>query len=179
VSDFVISFCAEVAFIIFSLFLYERIFVTFDVHVLTHFKGVSIASFRLYRVGLFASLPLARSRPQISPSEEFRAKCLKFTPRLASADKEFIEYLPQGSTVNIPYRDSTCGASTLPNPVPQDVCRLVYYIHTSKSSGIEFEAWLPINWNNRFLATGNGGLNGCRYSPSYSQSLKKLNSNRS
>lgn len=35
------------------------------------------------------------------------------------------------------------------------------YVPTSNSSGIHLEAWLPSEWESRFLSTGNGGLNGC------------------
>lgn len=35
------------------------------------------------------------------------------------------------------------------------------YVATSNVSGITMEAWLPEDWNGRFLSTGNGGLNGC------------------
>lgn len=34
-------------------------------------------------------------------------------------------------------------------------------VTTSSSSSIILEAWLPSQWNGRFLSTGNGGLNGC------------------
>lgn len=34
-------------------------------------------------------------------------------------------------------------------------------VTTSNSSYIILEAWLPSEWNGRFLSTGNGGLNGC------------------
>ena len=44
-----------------------------------------------------------------------------------------------------------------------DVCRVQLVVNTSKSSSILAEAWLPTDWNGRFLATGNGGLAGCEY----------------
>lgn len=45
--------------------------------------------------------------------------------------------------------------------VVADVCRVQLAINTSESSSILAEAWLPTDWNGRFLATGNGGLAGC------------------
>lgn len=34
-------------------------------------------------------------------------------------------------------------------------------VSTSNRSEITLEAWLPIDWNGRFLSTGNGGVSGC------------------
>lgn len=34
-------------------------------------------------------------------------------------------------------------------------------VETSNRSEITLEAWLPIDWNGRFLSTGNGGVSGC------------------
>lgn len=42
-----------------------------------------------------------------------------------------------------------------------DLCRAVLNVNTSSSSTNRIEAWLPDNWNGRFLATGNGGTGGC------------------
>ncbi|KAI5474312.1 hypothetical protein MNV49_003621 [Pseudohyphozyma bogoriensis] len=36
-------------------------------------------------------------------------------------------------------------------------CRFGAYIHTSNSSKVQFEVWLPKKWNNRFAMVGNGG----------------------
>jgi len=42
-----------------------------------------------------------------------------------------------------------------------DLCRVVLNVNTSSSSVNRIEAWLPDDWNGRFLATGNGGTGGC------------------
>ncbi|KAL7266135.1 Feruloyl esterase, partial [Rhizina undulata] len=62
------------------------------------------------------------------------------------------------STVNLSSADPTCDQSFT---VPVSLCRLTFKITTSLNSSIFAEAWLPDDWNSRFLATGNGGLNGC------------------
>ncbi|KAF5001238.1 hypothetical protein FGRMN_1181 [Fusarium graminum] len=46
--------------------------------------------------------------------------------------------------------------------VTVDLCRIALQIPTSKRSSISFELWLPSEWNkSRYLATGNGGIDGC------------------
>jgi hypothetical protein len=48
-------------------------------------------------------------------------------------------------------------------PIPVDLCRISLEVPTSgEGSRIFMEAWLPKDWNGRFLAVGNGGLNGCK-----------------
>jgi hypothetical protein len=42
-----------------------------------------------------------------------------------------------------------------------DLCRVALNISTSGRSGVVFEGWLPEGWSGRFLATGNGGIDGC------------------
>ena len=46
--------------------------------------------------------------------------------------------------------------------VSSDLCRIALSIPTTKRSSITFELWLPRNWTGRFLATGNGGIDGCK-----------------
>lgn len=42
-----------------------------------------------------------------------------------------------------------------------NLCRAVFNVTTSPTSTARLEAWLPDEWNGRFLATGNGGTGGC------------------
>jgi feruloyl esterase len=42
-----------------------------------------------------------------------------------------------------------------------NLCRALVNVATSESSTVRIEAWLPDEWNGRFLATGNGGTGGC------------------
>ncbi|GJN89690.1 hypothetical protein Rhopal_002677-T1 [Rhodotorula paludigena] len=39
-------------------------------------------------------------------------------------------------------------------------CRLGAYIHTSNSSKVQFEVWMPHDWSGRFAMVGNGGMAG-------------------
>ncbi|KAJ6490290.1 tannase and feruloyl esterase [Mycena vitilis] len=45
--------------------------------------------------------------------------------------------------------------------VSTPLCRVEFITQTSETSAVRGEAWLPDEWNGRFLALGNGGLGGC------------------
>ncbi|CZT14998.1 related to Probable feruloyl esterase B-2 [Ramularia collo-cygni] len=69
--------------------------------------------------------------------------------------------IPAGTNITLPYDDSPNSCGQPYQVVDTEICRLTMYVTTSSRSGIHMEAWLPSNWTGRFLATGNGGLNGC------------------
>jgi feruloyl esterase len=112
---------------------------------------------RFYLAGLFASPRL----PESSQEDPFRDKCLQFNPQIGDARLEFTEFLKSGTKASLSHRDPTCGGPGLSPPVSQGICRVAMYIQTSEKSGVQFEAWLPEEWNGRFLSTGNGGIGGC------------------
>ena len=73
------------------------------------------------------------------------------------------QYLTKGSVID-QFSEGTNSTCALPNPVvPVDLCRLAFHVPTSESSDIYMEAWLPEQWNSRFLAVGTGGLAGCEF----------------
>ncbi|KAF2101981.1 tannase and feruloyl esterase [Rhizodiscina lignyota] len=66
-----------------------------------------------------------------------------------------------GSVISLPGTVESCGGPDLNATITADLCRFVVDTATSASSSVHIEAWLPDNWNGRFMATGNGGEGGC------------------
>ena len=95
-------------------------------------------------------------------SDKFEHKCLSFKPQDMDLKVELVQYIPQGASATLSYRDVTCGGPGQSPIVSQNICRVAMHMKTSDRSGIHFEVWLPERWEDRFLATGNGGLNGCK-----------------
>lgn len=95
----------------------------------------------------------------------FRERCLSFMPEayVENSTRQVLEYVPAETNLTFPYNDPTCNR---PNQVVSaDLCRVALSIPTSKRSSITFELWLPAIWSGRFLATGNGGIDGCACLP--------------
>jgi feruloyl esterase len=112
---------------------------------------------RLYLAGLFPPTRLSET----SQEDPFRDKCLRFNPEVGDARLEFTEFLESGAKAALTHRDPTCGGPGLSPAVSRATCRVAMYIQTSSKSGVQLEAWLPEEWNGRFLSTGNGGIGGC------------------
>jgi hypothetical protein len=98
-------------------------------------------------------------------STAFETKCLAFRPEkyIDGATRNVLEYVSAGTTLSFPDNDATCNRGT--QAVSVDLCRIALKIKTSPTSNIVFEAWFPDNWSGRFLATGNGGIDGCKLYP--------------
>lgn len=90
-----------------------------------------------------------------------KANCDSIASRLRvpNATIYFSQYITSGTNLSLPDNNATCGVAS--QVVYADICRISLYIATSKRSGINMEAWLPLNWTGRFLSAGNGGLAGC------------------
>lgn len=91
----------------------------------------------------------------------FEKACLSFDPLafVVNATVNIHEFVPANTTLEFPGNDPSCNRPSQVSSV--DVCRIALNISTSARSGIIFESWLPANWTGRFLATGNGGIDGC------------------
>ncbi|XPS75221.1 Feruloyl esterase [Ascochyta lentis] len=94
-------------------------------------------------------------------SSAFEKKCLAFRPEkfVPGATRNVLEYVTAGTTLRFPDNVAACNRGS--QAVAANVCRIALSIKTSGRSNIAFEAWLPEDWSGRFLATGNGGIDGC------------------
>lgn len=94
-------------------------------------------------------------------SSTFEQRCMSFEPEkyVPGATRNVLQYVPANTTLRFPDNVASCNRGT--QAVAASICRLALSIKTSSSSNITFEAWLPEEWSGRFLATGNGGIDGC------------------
>ncbi|EOA90253.1 uncharacterized protein SETTUDRAFT_103261 [Exserohilum turcica Et28A] len=108
---------------------------------------------------LLLLLPLARIAA--TSSDAFRERCLAFQPQEYSenATLNVLQHVAAGTNLTFPDNDASCNRAS--QVVSVDLCRIALEITTSPTSKITFEAWLPEDWSGRFLATGNGGVDGC------------------
>ncbi|KAH6614942.1 Tannase/feruloyl esterase [Boeremia exigua] len=97
----------------------------------------------------------------IAASSTFEKKCLSFEPEnlVPGASRRVLEYVAANTTLKFPDNVAACNRGS--QVVPANICRVSLSIKTSEQSNITFEAWLPETWSGRFLATGNGGIDGC------------------
>ena len=107
---------------------------------------------------LLFSVPATRS-------SDFEERCLSFRPEdfVPGATRNVLQYVPANATLSFPDNVAACNRGT--QVVAADICRVALSIKTSDRSNITFEAWLPEKWSGRFLATGNGGIDGCAHHP--------------
>jgi hypothetical protein len=110
----------------------------------------------LLSVSLLALIQAATS------ASTFEQKCLAFRPEkyVDGATRNVLQYVKAGTTLSFADNDATCNRAS--QAVSADLCRMALEIKTSGTSKIAFEAWFPENWSGRFLATGNGGIDGCK-----------------
>jgi len=110
-------------------------------------------------------------------SPAFEKKCLAFRPEkyIIGATRNVLEYVAADTTLSFPDNDATCNRAS--QAVSADLCRIALSIKTSNTSEIAFEAWFPENWSGRFLATGNGGIDGCKLKVPVLESLLSISSN--
>lgn len=95
----------------------------------------------------------------------FQDKCLSFTPEayIHNSSRHVLAYVAAGTNLTLPDNDPTCARPS--QVVAVNICRVGLAIPTSNRSSISFELWLPEDWSDRFLVTGNGGIDGCEFVP--------------
>jgi feruloyl esterase len=115
--------------------------------------------FALLWVSVVSHLALV---PFAVASSAFEKKCLSFEPEkyIKDATRNVLQHVPAGTKLTFSDNDATCGRTN--QVVSVDLCRMTLEIKTSRISKISFEAWFPEDWSGRFLATGNGGIDGCK-----------------
>lgn len=108
------------------------------------------------------SLSLFLLSAPVTGSSAFEKRCLSFEPEkfVPGAIRNVLQYVAANTTLSFPDNVASCNRGS--QAVAANVCRVALSIKTSKQSNITFEAWLPENWSERFLATGNGGIDGCK-----------------
>lgn len=111
---------------------------------------------------LSASLSLIALSQTAAASTAFEQKCLSFRPEqyIDGATRNVLQFVTAGTNLTFPDNDETCNRAN--QVVSADLCRIALSIKTSQTSNIVFEAWFPEDWSGRFLATGNGGIDGCK-----------------
>lgn len=114
-------------------------------------------SFRLLAF-LTLAFPLA-----VHAVHSFQDKCLSFTPEayIYNSSRQVLAYVAAGTNLSLPDNDPTCAQSS--QLVAVNICRVALSIPTSNRSSVTFELWLPEDWSDRVLVTGNGGIDGCEF----------------
>jgi hypothetical protein len=95
--------------------------------------------------------------------DSFGDRCLAFKPArfIRNSTLTRQEFVSAGTTLDLSDNVSSCNRRS--QRVAVDLCRIALQIPTSKRSSISFELWLPHEWEGeRYLATGNGGVDGCK-----------------
>ena len=113
----------------------------------------------MFRTLLFA---LSIIQPTTA-SPPFREFCLAFdaTSLLTNSTLRLHEYVPANTTIPLHGMDPTCSRSTQLFSV--EACRIALTIPITNRSSVIVEVFLPQPdaWTGRYLATGNGGIDGC------------------
>ena len=92
----------------------------------------------------------------------FQEKCSHFKPeaRFYNCTRHLVAYVAAGTNLTLWDNDPSCNRTS--QAVAVNLCRVALSIRTSDRSNTSMELWLPEDWSGRFLATGNGGIDGCR-----------------
>lgn len=114
-------------------------------------------------ITLFATALSVLQLASAATTSSFRESCLAFdaTSLLKNSTLRLHEYVPINTTIPLNGMDSTCSR---PNQIfSVEACRIALTIPTTNRSSVIVELFLPHTdaWTGRYLATGNGGIDGC------------------
>ena len=96
-------------------------------------------------------------------ASDFRRSCLSFnaTSLLTNSTLRLHEHVAPNTTIPLEGMHSSCGR---PNQLfTVEACRIALTVPTTNRSSVIVELFLPPQdaWSGRYLATGNGGIDGC------------------
>jgi feruloyl esterase len=96
-------------------------------------------------------------------SPSFESLCLTFRPAqlIPGATQKTLQYVPAGTNLLFPNNVASCNRGS--QVASANMCRIALSVVTSEQSNVTLEAWFPEVWTERFLAVGNGGIDGCRH----------------
>lgn len=112
-------------------------------------------------MNMFWSLALVGGASVSRAASDTLGDCSSASFDLPGLTVESVEHLKSGHNIPLPDTVPSCGGPSYSANTTNDICRVVLNVPTSDSSALRVEAWLPDDWNGRFLATGNGGIGGC------------------
>lgn len=124
----------------------------------TRLTAIMLGASSLLAIGVAVLLGAA---PGTASPADFEKACADLAQQLHidNATVTSAEFLAAGTNISLPGLDISCGPPFTESPA--DVCRVAITLATSARSTTLMEAWLPLNWTGRYLATGNGGIGGC------------------
>ncbi|KAJ1334927.1 feruloyl esterase [Microdochium nivale] len=114
--------------------------------------------------GFTAALGLGVMAGSVDISAEAHAavqRCAAESLTFADVTLVSVESLAKGTIITLPYSKDLCPTYGFTATATSDICRVVFNVTRVPGSSIRMDAWLPADWNGRFLATGGGGIGGC------------------
>ena len=110
---------------------------------------------------LAAVCTLSAASAQAYGNSTFEQACLAFQPQsyVYNSTLRILEYVPSGTNLPLTGNDATCSRAN--QTAANNLCRVALTVPTSNRSSLIYEQWFPEVYSGRFLATGNGGTDGC------------------
>ncbi|KAM0789565.1 hypothetical protein ACM66B_000375 [Microbotryomycetes sp. NB124-2] len=101
----------------------------------------------------------AIAAPSASAAEQRCSQLAKLAKARWKGDISIItnQLYPDGTTITEP---TAIPEYSAPVPDLPAFCRFAANVTTSPTSKFKFELWLPVKWSGRYIAVGNGGMNG-------------------